>query len=134
MPNISDFGSRDVAATVTIASGQSLSGYIDLFGCDLVAIYMPSAWTAAPLTFQVSPYDPADSRFTQWNELYKSTGENDGAEYIVSSTAAAAVQVVTLPEDDFCGFRFLKVRSGTSASPVNQAASRSLILICRPVS
>lgn len=128
MVQVSDFGPRNVAVTLQIANGQSLSGSIDLFGCNLVAILIdPNGWTTASLTFQVSPDD------LTFAELWKSTGANDGAVYEVSSAAAVAGQLVTLPEDDFAGFRFLKVRSGTVGSPVVQGATRTLTLIVRPV-
>ena len=38
-----------------IAAGTALSGPVPLGALTLVGISMPAAWTAAPLTFQVSP-------------------------------------------------------------------------------
>ena len=112
--------------SATIAAGQSLSGEVNLGEKQLVAIYMPSSWTAADLTFQSSP-----DGGTTWCELYTT----DGA----AADAAAAFQVHS-PTASLCiaidptklrGVNCLKVRSGTSGSPVNQAAQAVLTLATR---
>lgn len=101
-----------------IASGGSLSDAVDLGDLRAVRIVMPAAWTAAALTFQTS-YDG-----TAFNDLY----DEAGAE--VSYTVAAG-RSVRLPVGDWLGVRFLKLRSGTTGTPVNQAAARSFIVVAQ---
>lgn len=104
---------------VTIASGASLSDAIDVRGVRAPAVIeMPASWTAAALTFQTS-YDGVT-----FKDYYSLVSE-------VSATSAAASRSIFLPINEFAGIRFLKIRSGTSAAPVNQAAERVLKLITR---
>lgn len=101
-----------------IANGASLSGAFNLMGRIPAGIYMPAAWTAAGLSFQVS-YDDV----TYYN-LRSLAG---AAEY---TAAAAADEYVPLDFTLFYGVRFVKVRSGTLGTPVNQGAARTLVLSC----
>lgn len=111
------------ALTVTIANGASLSDVVDLGAASLACILMPATWTTAGLTFAVAPaiggtYVPL------WNNL--------GTEYAVPSASAAASQHIIVPVVDFLGIQFLKVRSGTAGSPVNQGGDRVLTLFLVP--
>jgi hypothetical protein len=81
---------------------------------------MPSTWTAADLTFQASP---AGSSYA---DLY----DENGTEVTVD---AAASRHIALPPADWCSAPFLKVRSGTSGTAVNQAGARTITLVTRPV-
>lgn len=101
---------------VTIASGQSLSPEVDLGANSLVGIAMPAAWTAAALTFQVSP-----DGGTTWLELQSTSA-------VISFTAAAG-QFIAVDPTALRGFNALKVRSGTSGAPVTQGANATLTLI-----
>ena len=101
---------------VVIAKGESLSVAYNLRGKIPVGIYMSGAWTAADLTFRVSP-----DGLTYYN-LTPSAGE-----YTVTTSAGV---FVPLPAENFAGVNFIKVRSGTSAVPVNQGAARALVLMC----
>src|SRR5664279_2494122 len=98
-------------ATVTIAINTALSGPICLGDGVLCAIKMPAGWDAAALTFQVS-----DDGGTTWQELL----DNSGAAITVASPAAA--QRINMFATDFQSAIWLKVRSGTSGSAVNQTA------------
>lgn len=102
------------SATATIASGASLSAAIDLGGATLSGIVVPASWTTANLTFQVS----LDG--TTWYDLYA-----DGAEVSVAATAGKMHRVSI---GDWLGWRHVKIRSGTTGAPVNQAADRTLTL------
>lgn len=106
--------------TATIASGASLSGSIDLTGRILVAVQMPSAWTAASITFQAS------NDGTTFDNVYDTAGTE------LAATVAASRYVVFDPAD-LASVRWIKLRSGTSGTPVNQAAERTLTLVARPV-
>ena len=102
----------------TIASGGSLSAAVDLLGYNLVGIITPAEWTAANITVQNS----LDG--TTFNNVY----DVDGTEYTIS---AAAARSVMLPPGDVVSLQSIKLRSGTSASAVNQAAARTIKLIVR---
>lgn len=107
-------------ATVTIANGAALSGAVCLGSGVLCAIKMPAAWTAADLTFQVS-----DDRGVTWDELLDANGT------AVTVSGPGAAERLELDAADFKSSVFLKVRSGTAAVAVNQAAARTLTLITR---
>jgi hypothetical protein len=106
----------------TIAAGQALSLPCALGALTLVGISMPAVWTAAPLTFQVSP-----DGGTTWQELY------DGAGNEVTVAAAAGQFVVPLAEPSYIwrGINMVQVRSGTAAAPVSQAVGAVVNLITR---
>jgi len=105
--------------TTTISSGQSLSSAIDLGSSTLFAIQMPAAWTtAANITFQAS-YDGV---------TYCNMYDSNGTEMTVTGVAASEFIVLALPTQ-WIGVRFLKIRSGTSGTPVSQGADRVLGLI-----
>jgi hypothetical protein len=108
--------------TVTIAESASLSAEVDLEGAALVGIHMPAAWTAANLTFQVAP--------TSGGTFYDAY--DDGGTEI--NVTAAAQRYIGLLSDDALSLsaaRFLKIRSGTTGTPVNQAAARTLTLVLK---
>lgn len=112
-----------VNGTITIASGASVSstggdannGIIDLRAKSLVGLQMPSAWTAAALTFSVSM-----DGGTTYNDLYDDTMTE-------RSIAVVASRAITVDPTKFMGCTHLKIRSGTGASAVNQGAARTLI-------
>lgn len=104
--------------TAVIESGGSLSGAVDLGGRKLVAIVMPSGWDAAGMTFQASP-----DGVTYYN-VYDGSTER---EVDVAASYYSALSIA-----DWVGIRWLKVRSGTAASAVNQTAERTLTLVIQP--
>ena len=101
---------------VLIASGGSLSSSVDLRGYVPTALYMPGAWTAASITLQAS-FD--GSTFVEVH--------NSGTAY--SLTAAASIYI-PLDAESLRGVKYLKIRSGTSGTPVNQGADRTITLMC----
>lgn len=116
-----NFSNAWEAVPVTIANGTSLSAAVDLGGLRLFAVSMPSAWTAANLTFQISPDGGAT-----WTNLYDQSGSE------IAATAAASNCVVLTPAQ-FASAQYIRVRSGSAASPVNQTADRTVQLILRSV-
>lgn len=110
--------------TATIANGAALSDAVYLHGEVLVGIRMPAVWDAANLTFQVSMDDVT----------YLNAYNDAGAEQVVVVTAAST-HIFVYPED-FAGYRWIKVRSGTAAVPVNQdtgEAARLITLVTRGI-
>ena len=111
------------ALPILIASGASLSNGALIGDHVLVGIQMPAAWTAASLTFQTS-FDAG----VNWHDLY-----DDGGNEVTLSPTSPDGKYLAVSPDPFGGSMFLKVRSGTSGTPVDQAADRSLVLITRKV-
>ena len=104
--------------TATIANAASLSDAIDLQGGRAVAIRMPAAWTTAVLTFQGSEDD------SNYADIYTAGG-------VELQCAAAASRWIILEPQFFLGCRYLKIRSGTSGTPVAQGAARSLSVVAQ---
>lgn len=102
---------------VTIESGASLSAAIDILERVVLAIQMPADWDTANLTFQSS-----NDKNGTYQDLYR-----EGTE--VNIAAAADRYIVFDPPTKLAGVRYFKVRSGTSASPQNQTADRTIILM-----
>lgn len=111
-------GGASNTKTATINGGSSLSNEVDLNGHTLVGIYMPGTWQAANLTFQAS-----NASGGTFYDVYDSAGN----EFVV--TAAASRCIVDIPE--LAPLRFIKVRSGTTGTPVTQAANRNIIFIVK---
>lgn len=103
-------------ATATIANGASLSNAVSLGTSDLISIIMPAAWTAAALTYQFS----VDG--TNFYDAYSATAE-------LTATSTGASRIININAATYDAARYIKIRSGTSATPVNQAADRTLTLI-----
>ena len=102
----------------TIAEAASLSDAVVVgAGAAVFGIVMPATWSAAGLTFQGS----VDG--TNFFNIY------DNASEWTETAAASRIIMVdpTLSES----LQQIKVRSGTSGTPVNQAAARTITLIVR---
>jgi hypothetical protein len=116
--------------TATIASSASLSGAVDLQQASsgllqagvLVGIELPASWTTANLTFQGS-HDGVD---------YADVYDEFGIELTTVVGALSAARRVVLDPARFAGLRYIKVRSGTTGTPVSQGAARDIGLIVRP--
>lgn len=110
--------------TLTIPSGTSLSDSLDLRYGQIVRILGPSVWTAAALTFQGSFNNSA------WDDLV----DQAGAEHSIPMTGAANgfERAFTVPREWTLGIKFVRLRSGTGAVPVPQAADRALQIAYRP--
>lgn len=106
--------------TVTIASGASLSGALNIASRNFFGIIMPSSWTSASLTFQGS-FDG-----TTYYNLYDEGGNE------VTFTVAASRYVIISTPAKFLGLKKLKIRSGTSGSAVNQGGDRTIGVIVIP--
>jgi hypothetical protein len=102
---------------VTIVSGQSLSGAAALGAGVLAGIVLP-VFTSAALSFQVSEDG------VTYREAF------DSANVAIAVTASTGDRYILAPAA-LQGAPFLKVRSGTSGAPVNQAADRVISLIVK---
>lgn len=106
---------------ITLANGSSVSDAVNLGGLRLFGIVMPSAWTTANLTFQMSP-----DGGTTWADLY----DNDGNEIVAAANTSSCI---ILTPEKMAALQHLRVRSGLSSAPVAQGAVRSLQLILRMI-
>ena len=97
----------------TTSTGQSDA--IDCAGATLSSILMAtSAWTNASMTF-LGSIDGSN-----FYDIYGSTGNE-----IAYTTTAS--RLMTFDPAFWLGMRWIKIRSGTTATPVAQAAERTLI-------
>jgi len=116
---------RTTIKTATITSGTPLSTEIDLEGYQLAAIEMPSEWTAAGLTFQGSSTSGGTYKDIKANGLEVT---EPGSNLTATANVINAIDVNALA---LAPIRYLKIRSGTSGSAVNQTADRTLTLILK---
>ncbi len=103
-----------ISGSVTTSGGDTNAGIIDLTKKALVGVSIPAAWTTAGLTFLGST-----DGGTTFFDLYDETGTERAVLVVASRT-------ITLEPTKFMGCTHLKIRSGTSATPVAQAAARTL--------
>jgi hypothetical protein len=106
--------------TITIPASGTISDTISLVNQTLVGIQMPAAWSAADLTFRVSPDN------INFSDMY----DQFGNEFVVKTSAS---RFVVLNPADWVGVRFLSVRSGTVGTPVTQPSARDITFINRAV-
>lgn len=104
---------------VLIANGTSLSAVLEVGPGELVGIIVPNGWTAAGLSFQGS----VDG--TNFFNLY----DNFGAEITVAVPVTTGCLLAWDPSVK-CTV-YLKIRSGTLGTPVNQGADRTLTAVIR---
>lgn len=110
--------------SVTIPNGGALSNGVSLGEKTLIGIIVSAAWTAAGLTFQASE----DGGIT-WLDLTDSTG----TAVTIAAAGIIAGGRVSLDPTPFIGVDTIRLRSGTSAAPVNQGAARVLTVIARRI-
>lgn len=109
--------------TVTVStSTDGLSDVVDFAGYKEAAIEMSTAWTAASITFAA-----ASASSGTFNPVYGSTG----AEITVTAPDLSRIITMDVVAASLAPLRFVKIRSGTFATPVTQAATRTLTLILK---
>jgi hypothetical protein len=113
----------------TIPANEALSGAMDIGACSLVAIEMPESWAGTTITFQSKARrkedtNPnADEESEDWDNVYDSAGNE-------LAVVVAANRVITdIPE--LAPLSHIRIRSGTSATPVNQNPQKDIRLICK---
>lgn len=106
---------------VLIANGASLSAAFEVGAGELVGIIVPSGWTAANLSFQAS----VDG--TTFFNLY----DNEGAEITAVVPVTTGCFLAWAP--NVKAPIYLKIRSGTLGTPLNQGADRTLIAVIRKI-
>jgi hypothetical protein len=104
----------------TILNGQSLSEWLDLGERRLAGLIMPAGWTAAAISFDISP-DQGATAFPLFDE--------NNAE--VALTVAAG-RAHAFPIGRMIGWAYIRLRSGLSGAAVNQSADRLLRVMVEP--
>ncbi len=101
---------------ITIPNGGSIStGFFMPY--PMTAILVPSAFLGTEMTFQAS----MDKGIT-YNDLHNETGD----EVALMLTSVGLVVGLLTVNHDLSGIPWLKIRSGTSESPVNQGSDQIL--------
>lgn len=106
--------------TFTIAGGASLSDAIDMQSCTSMRMMISPPWATANLTFQNS-----DDNGDTYGNLY----DESGNEVTITVPAASATLPITIrmSAGDWWSWRYLKIRSGTSGTAVNQGTAAGSI-------
>ena len=107
---------RAAVLTATIASGGTVSTAVDLQGLTAVGIVIPSAWTTATVTVNVSLDDGA---------TWATAADALGMVYTIQATAG-----VQHPIDPSDSVGWLRIRLVSSAA---QAADRQIKVVARAV-
>lgn len=115
-----------VIVDTVIPAGASQSGKVNISNLVVVGIIMPAVWTAANITFLAGdPRDGGNGVVAVFNPVHDDTGVE------VTATTAASQFVTFRDSDVMAGVSYLKVRSGTTATPVVQAAQAVVSLVLR---
>lgn len=101
---------------MVISSGQSVSSAKNFYGATIFKFVFPAAWTTASLTFLES-----ESENGTYTSVY-----SDSAERTIS--AAAANRTIRVYPADYFSVKWLKIRSGTAATPVNQGQNTTVLV------
>ena len=112
------YSNQAIPVTVAIPTGATgLSASVQTNGLPVVGLIIPSDWViATAITLQGS----IDG--TTFYNVYDDTGTE------VSITVAASRHIALNPSE-FASFPYLKLRSGTAASPTDQTNSPELKLV-----
>ena len=115
-------GGRKALMDIVIPAGATgLSSVINLGDWIVAGVSIPSDWTTASMTFVNSFDETGDEAGT-----YQDVKSESNAEYTVSTIASKFHKI---PLADSIGWgQFIKLRSGTSGSAVNQTNAPTVVL------
>jgi len=113
--------------SVAIASGQSLSGEVNVNAKRIVGVIMPAAWDAAGIAFRALVAEPsALPKVPVYGDVVDSAGAAVG---LTGAGVAAGAYVTIADTVALIGLGRILIRSGTNAVPVNQTANRTIGLV-----
>lgn len=112
-----------VGDTLTIPNGGSVSPDMDLVNRTCVGLIMPAVFTAAALTIEVSV-----DRAAWIGVAFDDTGTQ--CNVVASPVVSCAYQLNAM---GMLPYRYIRIRSGTTASPVNQGQATTITVINRPL-
>ncbi len=117
-----------------LPAGSALSNPLQIPpNLKIARIGMPSGWTTAPLTFQISA--PADTQVVpddaDWLDLHHAQQSVTGewVPYVAIIPQVIPNTSLLLPPDAGANIGWLKIRSGTRSQPVNQEADRTFAIV-----
>jgi len=112
-----------------IPPNEALSGCVDIGGFNLVALEMPEGWAGTAITFQAKANRVPDEQATpeDWDNVYDDTG----TEVSITVASNRVVVIGTVTKSAIGALRYIRIRSGTSTTPVNQNPAREIKLICK---
>ena len=119
------YGRDRVVIPVTIASGTSLSGEVNVNDLRIVGIQMPAGWDAAGIAFKALVRESGNPAVPVFGNVQDAAGAAVGI-----TTPALDTYVAIAPTVALVGLGRIQVRSGTNAAPVSQTATRVLYLVC----
>lgn len=102
-----------------IANGEALSAAVALGQAIPIGILVPASWTAANLTVLASVDDQ------NWSNVYDAAGTE------LTITVGGSSRYIALDQTLFVGFVNIKLRSGTSGTPVNQTGAKTLKIVTK---
>jgi len=117
-PVTKGFGAHEIIEA-TIAINKSITGEINIAGYRYIAIIMPDAWTTADLTFTAAELSGAT-----FKDLYG----GDGVEVLIYAGTARVISI-DIADSALAPLPHIKIRSGTTGTPVNQSAERTLKIL-----
>lgn len=109
-----------MSATLTTAA-DGLSSVVDLQAYTLMGIIMPSTWATAGITFKVS-----ESSGGTFYDLYDDAGNEVSAS--AANGRSVSLDSIALK---LAPFRYIKMRSGTTATPVAQSTNVTITLLVK---
>jgi hypothetical protein len=105
--------------SAAIPAGQSQSGTVELHNNAVTSLHMPAAWTGTVVTLLGAPTGKGP---------FQPVFDAAGVELAVT---VAAGRAVVLDASATRGLRFLRLRAGTAAAPINQSTRRVVQLMLR---
>jgi len=102
----------------TIGAGTALGAGVLANNLEIIGLYMPAGWDAAAITLSMSQDG------TTWSNVYDTSGNE-------LTIQAAAGRYIPIGPAILPGAGFIRVRSGTSGTPVNQTAARTVTWLTR---
>lgn len=120
---------RQTSLTARISNGGSLSLPVPIQDHVLVGLQLPAAWTAAALTFQAAQGVGKGDGTGTWGDVY----DDSGTEVTIAAAAVVAGRVIVNAAilEKLAVLPAIRIRSGTSGAPVNQAADRDIVLLLK---
>lgn len=116
-----------------IPNNESRSGEVDLGEHNLVALWMPAGWAGTAITFQSKDHRQPEAGDVSVDDLetWKDVYDDAGTEVSITVAANRVVVIGTVTKAAIGALRYLRVRSGTAAAPVNQSPTRVVKLIVK---
>lgn len=115
-----------------ISNNQALSGVIELAENVMFAIEFPTTWPAGVTTisFQSKSTREGIEGVNNPGEVWRNVIGDNGTE-ITLTVGANRIVVLSNQADAFTALRFLRIRTGTSTTPVNVSPLQQLRIITK---